>query len=144
MRICFDMDGTIADFYNVDNWLNYLTNEDATPYKIAKPLVNMNVLARVLNKLQKKGYEIGIISWLSKCGTKSFNEEVTKVKREWLNKHLKSVKWDFIEIVNYGTDKNLVLKTENDILFDDEVANRKMWRGKAYNVNNIINVLKEV
>lgn len=143
-RICFDMDGTIADFYNVNNWLDCLMNEDATPYKIAKPLVNMNVLARRLNKLQKRGYEIGIISWLSKSGTEPFNKEVTKVKREWLNKHLKSVKWDFIEIVNYGTDKNLVLKTENDILFDDEIGNRKAWRGKAYNVNDIINVLKEV
>mgnify|MGYP003560240319 CR=1 FL=1 len=25
--VCFDMDGTIADLYGVDNWLEYLENE---------------------------------------------------------------------------------------------------------------------
>ena len=24
MKICFDMDGTIADLYGVENWLEYL------------------------------------------------------------------------------------------------------------------------
>ena len=64
--INFDMDGTLADFYGVDNWLEYLVNKDAYPYAAAKPLVNMSVLARYLNRLQRNGYEINIISWLAK------------------------------------------------------------------------------
>ena len=51
--ICFDMDGTIADFYGVENWLEYLKSENPYPYMIAKPLVNMSALARVLNNRQK-------------------------------------------------------------------------------------------
>ena len=34
--ICFDMDGTIADLYAVDNWLAKLRAEDETPYQEAK------------------------------------------------------------------------------------------------------------
>ena len=41
--INFDMDGTLADFYGVDNWLEYLVNKDAYPYAAAKPLMNMSL-----------------------------------------------------------------------------------------------------
>lgn len=144
MRICFDMDGTIANLYGVNGWLEMLTNHDETPYRNATVLVNMNSLARILNRLQRKGHEIGIISWLSKNSNAEYDERVTNAKKEWLAKHLKSVKFDFIEIVKYGTDKNIVAKNENDILFDDEENNRKNWKGIAYNVNNIIETLKAV
>lgn len=144
MRICFDMDGTIADLYGVENWLEMLINEDPTPYKKAAVLVNMNILARTLNRLQKLGYEIGIISWLAKNAKEEYNKKVTEAKKTWLAKHLKSVKFDFVEIVNYGTDKNIVATGKNDILFDDEEHNRKTWTGKAYNVNNILEILKNL
>ena len=142
MRICFDMDGTIANLYGVNGWLEMLINKDATPYRIAETLINMNVLARYLNRLQKMGFEIGIISWLAKNSTNEYDEKVTRAKKAWLKEHLKSVKFDFVEIVKYGTEKNIVCTTENDILFDDEINNRKEWKGKAYDVNNILEVLK--
>jgi len=142
MRICFDMDGTIANLYGVNGWLEMLINEDATPYKIAETLINMNVLARYLNRLQKMGFEIGIISWLAKNSTNEYDEKVTKAKKAWLKEHLRSVKFDFVEIVKYGTEKNIVCKTKNDILFDDEINNRNTWNGKAYDVNNILEILK--
>ena len=142
MRICFDMDGTIANLYGVENWLESLINESARPYEEAKVMVNMNSLARLLNNLQKKGYEIGIISWLSKNSTESYDKKVTEAKKNWLKKHLASVRFDFVEIVKYGTDKNIVNTSNEDILFDDEIGNREAWNGTAYNVNNIIEILK--
>lgn len=142
MRICFDMDGTIANLYGVENWLEMLINGDATPYKIADTLVNMNVLARTLNRLQRMGFEIGIISWLAKNSTEEYDKMVTEAKKYWLKKHLKSVQFDFIEIVKYGTDKNIVAKGTDSILFDDEVANRENWNGKAYDVDNILEILR--
>lgn len=144
MRICFDMDGTIANLYGVENWLEMLTNHDETPYRNATTLVRMNSLARILNRLQREGHEIGIISWLAKNSNKDYDERVTNAKREWLKKHLASVKFDFIEIVKYETDKNIVARNENDILFDDEENNRKNWLGIAYDVNDIIGTLKAV
>lgn len=35
--IYFDMDGTIANFYSVPNWLDYLIASDPTPYEVARP-----------------------------------------------------------------------------------------------------------
>ena len=140
--IFFDMDGTIADLYGVDNWLDYLIASDTLPYTIAKPLLRLNSLARVLNRLQKEGYRIGVISWLSKSGTEEYNNAVTEVKKNWLKKHLASVHFDEINIVKYGTPKQMFAKTENDILFDDEEKNRNNWTGKAFDVNAILETLK--
>lgn len=142
--IWFDMDGTVADLYGVENWLNYLLEKDPYPYKNAKPLMRMNTLAYRLNKLQKSGYRIGVISWLSKSGDATYNAEVTKAKIEWLKKHLASVKFDEINIVAYGTPKQNFARTTNDILFDDEERNRKDWTGKAYDVDMILERLREM
>ena len=140
--IFFDMDGTIADLYGVENWLDYLIASDALPYEIAKPLIRLNALARILNRLQKQGYKVGVISWLAKNSNTTYDEKVTRAKKEWLKKHLASVNFDEIHIVKYGTPKQTFAKTENDILFDDEEKNRNDWTGKAFDVNEIIEILK--
>ena len=140
-EIWFDMDGTIADLYGVEGWLDMLLNENTKPYEIAKPLVNMRELAKVLNKLIEKGWEIGVISWLAKNGTNDYNKKVANAKIKWLAKHLKSVKFAKIDIVEYGTPKQI---NRNGILFDDEKQNRENWLGMAYNVENIIQVLREL
>ena len=140
--IFFDMDGTIADLYGVENWLDYLIASDTLPYAVAKPLLKLNSLARVLNRLQREGYRIGIISWLSKSGTEKYNNAVTETKKNWLKKHLASVHFDVINIVKYGTPKQVFARTENDILFDDEEKNRNNWTGKAFDVDAILETLK--
>ena len=140
-EIWFDMDGTIADLYGVEGWLDMLLNENTKPYEIAKPLVNMRELAKVLNKLIEKGWEIGVISWLAKNGTNDYNKKVANAKIKWLAKHLKSVRFAKIDIVEYGTPKQI---NRNGILFDDEKQNRENRLGIAYNVENIIQVLREL
>lgn len=137
--INFDMDGTIANLYGVDGWLDDLNNKSERPYQLAKPLVNLSSLARILNRLQKNGYQVNIISWLAKNSNEDFDLRVTIAKREWLKKHLPSVSWNKVSIVAYGTPKSTC---GNGILFDDEERNRKEWNGIAYDVNNIIEVLK--
>jgi hypothetical protein len=103
--------------------------------------VNLSSIARVLNRLQRNGYTIGIISWLAKNADNEYNTRVEEVKMAWLAKHLPSVKWDKISIVAYGTPKSTC---GNGILFDDEEPNRKEWRGQAYDVDNIIEILKKL
>ena len=141
MRICFDMDGTLANLYAVDGWLADLRAENPRPYAEAAVLLNMNVLARRLNRLQAQGHEIVVISWLAKVSTPSYDEMVAEVKRAWLKKHLASVKFDEINIVPYGVDKNIFCHSADDVLFDDEDQNRNGWGGRAYNVNDILGVL---
>lgn len=138
-EIWFDMDGTIADLYGVDGWLSKLIAEDETPYIEARPLVRMQSLARVLNRLQAQGYKIGVVSWLSKNGSAEYGERVAAAKRGWLAKHLGSVRFDRVDIVTYGTPKQ---EGRGGYLFDDEEPNRKAWSGVAYDELHIIEVLK--
>ena len=140
--IYFDMDGTIADLYGVEGWLNDLESENERPYATAKPLIRMSALARVLNRLQKEGYTIGIVSWLSKGGSDDYNEKVAYAKQKWLKQHLASVNFDEINIVKYGTPKSTAVNIQGGILFDDEEKNRAEWNGTAFDVDNIIEILK--
>ena len=139
--IWFDMDGTLANLYNVDNWLEKLVNSDPSPYLEAAPLVNLSRLARRLNKLQRDGYKIGIVSWLSKSGSCEYNKMVISAKKKWLEIHLKSVKFDYIDIIEYGTPKEM---GRNGILFDDEEKNRKNWKGNSFDESQIFEILKSL
>lgn len=140
--IYFDMDGTIANLYGVENWLENLRAENPMPYEKASPLLKLNQLAKILNNLQKKGWSIGIVSWLSKNSSENYDLEVTKAKNKWLKSHLKSVKFDEIKIVPYGTPKEKIVNFPKGILFDDELKNRENWKGKAFDEKNILEILK--
>ena len=139
--IYFDMDGTIANLYGCENWLADLIDGYTRPYREAKSLVNMRKLGRVLNALKENGFEIGIISWLSKGGTDEYNEKVTKTKINWLARHLGAVEFDEIHIVKYGTPKQEVVNNPLGILFDDEKPNRDNWIGTAYDETAILEIL---
>lgn len=139
----FDMDGTLNLFYDVPNWLALLRSYDASPYAIAKPALNMSLLARLLNKAQKNGYRLGIISWVSMETTPTYTAEVEAAKRQWLATHLKSVTFDAIYVTEYGVPKH-ELAQAGDILFDDNDTIREQWlpTGMAYTPDKIIEILK--
>lgn len=143
-EIWFDMDGTIANLYGENEWLEDIKNEKVRPYENAKVMVNMQVLARVLNRLTREGYAIGVITWTARGGTKEYNNEVAKAKRKWLNTHLATVKFNAIHVIEYGVPKWTMATDRNAILFDDEERNRKEWQGIAYDEKNIIEVLKKL
>lgn len=52
--IYFDMDGTIADLYGEENWLQDILTEKTSAYENAKPLTNMEKLEKILLELQAK------------------------------------------------------------------------------------------
>lgn len=141
-RIWFDMDGTIADLYGVTDWLTAIRNGETRPYETAKGIGNLANIARLLNRVQRKGYTIGIISWTAKNGTPAYNKAVETAKRAWLAKHLPSVKWNEIKVVAYGTDKKTA--TGGGVLFDDEEPNRKAWGFGAYAPAEIETCLKDL
>ena len=141
--IYFDVDGTIANLYGVEGWLSDLEAENVRPYVEAKPMVNLSLLARYIHKAQRMGYTVGVISWLSKSGSPSYNEAVTTAKREWLAKHLPSVEWDEIHIVEYGTPKS-TCRTYSGILFDDEQRNLDEWGEGAVIACDMLEVLRNL
>ena len=143
MKIWFDMDGTIADLYGVENWLEMLIAHDETPYAIAKPIVNLSVLARLMNKVQRKGFEICIVSALAKDSAAEYDEKVRNAKIKWLANHLKSVHFDEIRFVPYWYTKNDV-NTGADVLFDDEERHLEKWTGTAVHASKMIETLKAI
>lgn len=144
MTIYLDLDGTVADLYGVEGWLADLEAKRTRPYDEAKPMHNMSALARALNKAQRNGIQIGVISWLSKTATDDYNKAVTRAKRKWLKKHLKSVNFDEVHIVPYGTPKSTIAESIG-ILFDDEERNRLEWnKGDAFPPEKIFEILKKI
>lgn len=139
--INLDCDGTWIDFYGVDGWLEDLQNLNVRPYLIAKPLVNLSLLARTLNKLQRNGWTINIISWTSKSGGEDFHKAVVDAKMTWLHRHIPSVHWDNIFIVPYGTPKHTLA---TGFLFDDEQHNRDAWGKNAYSEKELLPILKSL
>ena len=139
--IWFDMDGTIADLYAVDGWLDKLHAEDASPYVEAEVMWNMSQLARLLNQLKIMGYQLGIISWLARGSSYEYDRKVGAAKVWWLEKHLPSVSWDEIKIVRYGKPKSTCGK---GILFDDEIENRIEWGENSFEPSEIFKVLRSL
>lgn len=116
--IYFDMDGTIANLYGVTDWLPMLRANNPTPYAVALPMVDMQVLSDFLFRAKSKGYTIGIISWLSMKSTKEYDKQVRKAKAKWLQENF-SISFDEIHFVKYGTPKHTLAKVRKGILIDD-------------------------
>lgn len=144
--LVFDMDGTIANLYGVEGWLNDLRSFNPRPYIVAQPMYDMEVLATVLNLFRAKGWKVAITSWLSKDSTKEYDEMVRKAKREWLERY--DFPFDEIHLVKYGTTKaNCTRKNGGfQILVDDNEKVRKGWTlGDTINANeNIIEKLVDL
>ena len=125
--LVFDMDGTLADFYNVKGWLNDLALCKTRPYEIAKPLYNMDELNSLLHRAKANGWKIVITTWLAKDATKEFNKAIAKVKKEWLAKY--NFPYDEIHCVKYGTTKASCTRKAGgfQVLIDDNKKIRRGW-----------------
>ena len=141
--LVFDMDGTIADLYGVENWLTDLRAENARPYEVAEPMYNMVELNRILQILKRRGWTICITTWLAKEATKEYNKAVTKAKKAWLEKY--DFPYDEIHCVKYGTTKANCTRKKGgfQILIDDNKKVRDGWTlGTTVNAeHNILDFL---
>ena len=163
--IWFDMDGTIADLYSVDGWLEDLLAFNTRPYEQAKIMYNQLSLLEVMAELKKElrpefinrideifvfhklnDNEISqiIISWGSKARNEEYDEMVTKAKKEWLEKTLLNILLDKVIVTQYGVCKADTCRPYGyGILVDDEKPNRDSWDlGETINANE--NILKSL
>ena len=142
--IVFDMDGTIADLYGVEGWLDDLQAEKTRPYDEAEPMYNMEELVDLLHKLQEIGWMIAVTTWLAKDATKEYNKAVTKAKKNWLAKY--NFPYNEIHCVKYGRTKADCTRNKADfqILIDDNKKVRDGWTlGTTVNAQfDIMNFLK--
>lgn len=144
--LVFDMDGTIANFYGVNGWLEDIRSGNPRPYIVAEPMYDMETLKEILNLLKSQGWTIAVTSWLAKGSDKAFDELTRIAKREWLAKY--EFPFDEIHLVKYGTTKaNCTRKNGGyQILIDDNADVRKGWHlGDTINANeNIIEKLVDL
>lgn len=150
--ICFDMDGTIADLYGVENWLEKLRAYDASPYLVAEPMCDMEELSFLLEVARYRGIEVRIITWLSKETTKDYDDMVRIAKQAWLKAH--NIPIDHFHGVAYGATKADSIRRyidtsngETAVLFDDNAKVRKGWHlGEAIDPTeyDICEVLKQM
>lgn len=135
MKIVFDMDGTIADLYAVENWEPRLRAEDASPYAEAVPMWDMEILNQLLEMLKAQGHEIIIVTWLSKNSTEEYKDAVREAKREWLAEQC--FPYNRFHGVQYGATKADSIRKymnpdEEAILIDDNAKVRNGWHlGRA-------------
>lgn len=128
--ICWDMDGTIADLYGVNEWEAKLNAHNPEPYEIAEPLLDMIKLAEMMKTAQEKGVEVRIITWLARNTNRQYDKAVRKAKREWLAKN--GFPYDKFNGVKYGTTKAdcirpIVRSNQTALLIDDNAKVRKGW-----------------
>lgn len=125
--LVFDMDGTIADLYGVENWLEDLRSGNPRPYKVAKPLYSMDFLNGLLDYFKLLGWKIVITTWLAKDSSKEYDELVRNAKLAWLEKY--EFPYDEIHLVKYGTTKANCTRHLGgvQVLIDDNEKIRKGW-----------------
>ena len=120
----WDMDGTIADLYGVEGWINMLDACNPMPYIIAEAMVDMYELWCVLEAFRSAGWTINIISWNSKSGDNAYHKRVRQAKVDWLEDMGILGCFDHIHVVKYGKPKNYIAK---GILVDDNKEVRARW-----------------
>ena len=144
--LVFDMDGTIANLYGVDGWLNDLRTEKTRPYVEAEPLYDMDTLNDLLEVFKMCGWRVVVTTWLAKGATKDYDEAVRKAKLEWLEKY--NFPYDEIHLVKYGTTKANCTRRMGgyQVLVDDNEKVRNGWNlGDTINAqNDIIEALVEL
>ena len=141
--LVFDMDGTIADLYGVEGWLEDLRAENPRPYAVAKPLVNMVVLNTLIDALRANGWRIVVTTWLAKGSSPAYDAQVRAAKLAWLTGY--GFTFDEFHGVKYGTTKANCTRRHGgfQVLVDDNEAVRRGWHlGAVINANeNIVEKL---
>lgn len=142
--LALDMDGTICDTYSVPDWLPLLRAEDPTPYIAASPMWDMVALRKVLISLQETGWEIVIITWLSKDSSEAYKDATRQAKRDWLARY--GVPYDHFHGVQYGTTKADTVRRSAyyAVLVDDSKAIRDGWTLGATIDPNAVDIVKEL
>ena len=131
--VLLDMDGTIADTYNVPNWLDQLRSESVEPFINAQPLIPEEKLFSLFSE-----ENIIICTMLPKgvaLGT-PYADACQQAKREWLERYFPSLQ-NAILFMEYGDNKSLGEFSKNCLLIDDSATIRDNFNGYTLNAASL-------
>ena len=132
INVYVDMDGTIANLYEVCNWLEKLRSEERDLFNNLNPMTTQE---RLLKIFPKKLYNVKILSMTPKNASEEYCEIVKQEKNAWLDKHFPQITERIY--LKYGDNKNLK-NSKNAILLDDNEIIRKNFKGLALNPIEIL------
>lgn len=149
-KIYFDLDGTLYNLYNMENWLDKLRNEISGVFDGVNKMFD-GTFYDIISDLLNIGFEFGVITWLPMQASPEYEEVCRREKRMWVQKYLPFV--SEINITSYGIPKQNAIQKRAKIMYliDDNVEICKMWetskQRKAINVNNdftVMDALKKI
>lgn len=126
-KIYFDMDGTIADLYNAENWLEMLLAETKGLFRNLKTMHDKTQTTKAIERLIGLGYEVEIITWTPKNVSNDYIKIVEQEKKEWIAENFPMI--EKIHCLGYGVPKQNAVKTREkiQILVDDNLEVNEMW-----------------
>lgn len=119
------MDGTIADTYNVPNWLDQLRSESVKPFEMAEPLISESTLLSLFTD-----ENIIVCTMLPKgvaLGT-PYADACQRAKQQWLERYFPSLQ-NAVLFMEYGDNKSLGEFSKNCLLIDDSAIIRDNFNG---------------
>lgn len=127
--IYLDMDGTIANTYEVDNWRPRLLAHDASVFMDAEPADK----EKVMELIELLGGNVVVLTMLpehtlSGSELDAYYDEVKQTKIAWLAKHFPE--FDKIEFVDFEETKSSYWEP-GDVLIDDSSSQLRDWPGMA-------------
>ena len=132
--IWFDMDGTIAELYKVDNWLMKLRTNDWSVYSECAPRAHANRIRNAVRALVADGWQVGVITWASKgIDWGKDLDAIAEVKHEWLCQFFPEIADGKFACIPYGYSKAKYLTEMGSnyslaYLVDDNKEVRADWR----------------
>lgn len=123
--VYLDMDGTIANLYGIENWLDGLLNEVEGLFLNCEPLVSSEELEKYF---PNEKYELRICSMTPLNASEEYCKVVIEEKNLWLDKYFPQITHRVY--MKYGSNKNLK-NCQNHILVDDNEKIRNTFKGLA-------------
>lgn len=143
IKIYFDMDGTVADFYGQKDWLAKLENEEPGAFINCAPLFGDKFL-KMINKCLEQGIQFGIITWLPMQASVEYEKICEQEKRDWVKEHMPFIT-DFCAL-SYGTPKQYGIKkhVSHEILIDDNTDVIERWNTKRQRIGYLVDCMANV
>lgn len=123
----FDLDGTLADLYHAERWLEKLENEEAELFSNLETMIDEEKFKEWATERLLNGDRIEVITWLPRGASEEYEKICAKEKEKWVKQHFPFI--TEINCLSYGIPKQYAIKKRTSlmVLVDDNEEVLQMW-----------------